>query len=375
MPPRPPIKVCKHAAREGAKLHRSSKWVALPPEAEEGTYNSEPCPEATADHPAPKAHDTHAAVEHLRVTLQDMTPLQRRAAIPDMPLHVRNELLAYMTSQHVSPPCAAAAQDSKKSTQKRSASWSRGTDVRTLKYIHVTSYQAQLRIRHLRMYTSAQADIETAISLQMVLISIRRAIEVAGEEVWNDPPRFCHVVAAVLESAGISQEELGLSVLIFMRADEWIGRFGVITSPVMSLEDAVAAHSRLLVARQTSWAQLRAEWVHLMQQTQHARTQRMTQAQAETVAEKARQALLQHRLKQAVKAAKRAINLRHRLEQKVLKVQARLQRRAAREKAAAVAAAQKRTAKRNAAWAVRRQWYRRADLTMEEMMQGPPRHL
>merc|ERR1712226_438764 len=101
-----------------------------------------------------------------------------------------------------------------------------------------------------------------------------------------------------------------------MRADEWISRRATITSPVMPLQDAVAAHSRLLTARRTSWDKLRAEWVHLMQQTQHARLQRLSKAQAEAVAEHARLELLQHRLKQAVKAAERAIGLHGQHEEK-----------------------------------------------------------
>jgi len=331
------------------------------------------------DHPAPKGHDTRPAMEHVRVALQDMTPRQRQAAIVDMPATVRKELLAYM-SRYLSPHRANTAPDSKKNTQKCSVAWSRGTGVRTLKHIHKTSYQPQLRIRHLRMQIHAQADFDKAISLQMVLVDIRHAIEAAGDEIWDHPAHFCQVFDSVLESAGISQDRLGLSVMIFMRAEEWLGRLATIISPVMSLSDAVATHSRLLVARRASWEDLRAEWIHLMHQTQHAQAQEMTQAQAGAVADKARLAQLQHRMKQAIKSAERALSLQHQLQQKALKVQVQLRRQAiAKKKAAkkkAAAAAQKRAArKQSQEWAARRRWYTRADLTTDEMMQGPSLHL
>jgi hypothetical protein len=327
------------------------------------------------DHPAPKGHDTHAAVEYVRVTLQDMTPPQRRAAITEMPAAVRNELMTYMSSQEPSPARADTARDSEKSTPKQSKSWSRGTCVRTLKHIHKTSYQAQLRIRHLRMETRAQADVDSAISFQMVLVHIRHALEAAGDEAWKDPTYFCQVFRSVLESTGISQEELGLRVFIFMRAEEWIGRFATITSPMMSLTDAVAAHSRLSLARQTSWTQLRAEWALLMQKTQHAQAKRTTLAQAEALAQRARQAFLQCRLNRAVKMALRVISLRRQLEQRAFKLQAMLQQRSAKDKRAAAAAQNRAVRKQIKEWAARRWWYARADLTMEDLMQGPPLHL
>lgn len=330
-------------------------------------------PGTGTDHPAPEGHDTDAAVEHVRVTLQGMTPAQRRDAIVQMPNTVRNELMAYMSSQKANGPDTDASAQNKKRAQKHFEARSRGTGIRTLQHIHKTSYQVQLRIRHLRMETKAQADFETAISVQMVLVRVRHAIEAAGEVVWCDPNRFCKVFTDVLKNAGTTQEDLGLSVFIFMRAEEWIGRFATITSPVMSLEDAVATHSRLLVARQTSWAQLRTEWVPLILQTQHARAKHMTLAQAESIADKARFSFLQHRLEHFVKSAERAINSRQLLERKASKIRAQMQHQKAREITAAARATRRAARKRLEELAARRRWYARADLTMEEMMQGPPR--
>lgn len=326
------------------------------------------------DHPAPKGHDTRPALEHVRVALQNMKPQQRQAAIHEMPAAVRNELLAYM-GRYLPPHIANATLDSKKHTQKRSVAWSRGTGVRTLKYIHKLSYQPQLRIRHLRIETHAQADFDKAVSLQIVLVNVRHAIEAAGDEIWDHPAHFCQVFDSVLESAGISRERLGLSVMIFMRAEEWVGRFATIISPVMSLPEAVTVHSRLLVARRASWQDLRTEWIRLVQQTQHAQEKQMTRAQAAAVADKARLAQLQHCMKQAIKSAERALMLQHQLQQKTLKVQLQMRRQAISEKKAADAAKKSAAHKQMQNWAARRRWYTRVDLTIDEIMQGPPLQL
>jgi len=324
-----------------------------------------------------KGHETQATLEQLQTALQDLAPVERRAAMAQVPTHIRKELLSYMSCKHASaPPAMPAATESKNNVRRhrgQDGSWSRGTDVRTIHHTHKTSYQAQLRIRHIRMYTRPQADLDTGISYQMALIWARHAIDAAGEDVWNDPCEFCNVFTNALRSAGTSEEDLGLAVFIFMRADEWIGRSATITSPVMPLKDAVTLHSRLLAARQTSWAQLRTEWVPLMRQTQHARRQKLTLAQAEAMAERARMDLLKRRLKQAIHAAERAIDLRQDLEQKMARVQAQLQCKAAKVKAAAAASQKRLARKQQELWAARRRWYCRVDLTMEEILQGPPR--
>lgn len=330
--------------------------------------------EQADDHPPPPTHATHVPLDQLCTTLWCLAPADRKTAIAQMPLHVRKELLAHMSHRHAFKTTSTnSAEECKKRHQKQEGqkndtAWSRGTDVRTIKNVHQVSYQAQLRIRHLRMYTHSQADLDTAISHQMILAQARHAIDAAGEEVWNHPDEFCNVFAEILRSARTSQEELGLSVFIFMRADEWISRCATITSPVVALGDAVAAHARLLAARQTSWARLRTEWVFLMRQTQHARLQRLSQAQAEAVAEKARLGLLQRRLKLAVSAAERAIGLRYNFEQKAMQAEARRSRCAAKEKHAQKRAAHKRK-QREQSKALRR-WYHRVDLTTEQILEG-----
>lgn len=110
----------------------------------------------------------------LRYILQELSADLRRSAITRMPACVRSELLSHMNCQ---PSCMhnTVPGTAKCKRVARSSSWSRGTDVRSLIHIHKTSYQAQLRIRHLRMYTCAQADFDIAVSHQMTLVRARQA--------------------------------------------------------------------------------------------------------------------------------------------------------------------------------------------------------
>lgn len=322
---------------------------------------------------APVDINIYTSLKMLRDTLQHYSPTQRRTAISQMPTDVRSELLACMSGKYAHEHVGNASKTSEKvqAQQKEPhvSSWYRGTDVRTVKHVHKTTYLAQLRLRNLRVYTRAQTDFGVAVSHQMALTEARHAIEATDQDIWDKPHDFSKVFMDALTSSGIQQNEFGLSVFIFMRADEHISRSSTITSPVMPLEDAVAAHSRLLAARQHSWAQLRLEWVKLMRQTQHARLQHLTQTQAEAIADKAHLELLDKRLKHAVSTVGRALDARNRIREKMKRATVQLQRREKKTKAAIVKLSEQ---KQRAAMAARRKWYRRADLTMDEILQGPP---
>jgi hypothetical protein len=333
----------------------------------------------------PNSHRLHQAselpqiLESLRAAVQALPMCFRKAAITEMPRDVRTNLLTHMLSQgasvsSVSGPGLHRLGQSSVTRAKRHHSWTRGTDVRALKRATATTYQAQMRIRHLRMYTRAQSILDAAVGQQMLLVQARNAIETNGEEVWLDPHRFNGVFNNALLSAGSSFEDLGLSVFIFMRADEWICRPATITSPVMGLKDAVATHMRLSYARQTSWERLRAEWVVLMRQTQHSRVRKLSQEQGMEYADSCRCKLLKHRLKQAVASTERALRCRRYMKMMATRVEARKCRQAQREKSASRVLMKRCTAQKRRGWAVRRRWYKRSDLTMEDIMQGVPRH-
>merc|ERR1712039_518707 len=119
-----------------------------------------------------------------------------------------------------------------------------------------------------------------------------------------------------------------------MRADEWICRPATITSPVMTLKDAVAMHMKLCAARQTSWQKLRAEWVLLMRQTQHARVRKLSQQEAMEYADLCHHELLKRRLKQAVASTVRVLRCRRHVKVMEAKAEARKCKQAKRQQAA-----------------------------------------
>lgn len=234
-------------------------------------------------------------LERLRVILQSMTKDLRHAAIMGMDPCVRSALLAFMGTPQ-QQPVTMHSMSKRKTVRKKCAnntSFSRGTDVRSIKRLHVVRYQAQLRMQYLRVYACPQADIEIAIKHQIIFTQIRQEIDGAGEGIWKNPDQFCRIFNNVLMNKGTSERKLGLSVFVCMRADRWIDRSKTINSPVMALADAVAVHLQLLQAEETSWECLRAAWVALMLRTRHAQAKRLSMADAEAVAENARQGLLQ----------------------------------------------------------------------------------
>mmetsp|Transcript_62217 Transcript_62217/g.110629 ORF Transcript_62217/g.110629 Transcript_62217/m.110629 type:complete len:459 (-) Transcript_62217:168-1544(-) len=333
------------------------------------------------DVPAPEPdHEddaTRLALEHLRAAVHALPVPHRKAMISRMPQDVRAELLTHMISDITSKQGPAPPRLIKHGP-KRVRGWesqTRGTDVRAVTRMHKTTYLAQLRLRHLRMYTRAQDDIEAAVGHQMVLARARHSIDAAGDDIWHDPAAFCSVFSDACRNAGSSLEKLGLSVFVFMRADEWISRPATITSPVMALKDAVATHSRLCKARHVSWEQLRAEWLPLMIQTQHSRSRQLSWKQAMAVADRARAKLLERQFWSAVASAERTLKSQRCREAKRAKARKQAELRAHKQKLAAAASMRRSAAEKRQEWAARRRWYRNRDLTMEEIMQGPPQSL
>mmetsp|Transcript_121884 Transcript_121884/g.339842 ORF Transcript_121884/g.339842 Transcript_121884/m.339842 type:complete len:417 (-) Transcript_121884:130-1380(-) len=317
----------------------------------------------------------NGAAEKLRAVLQSMNVDQRRVALESLPLQVRAALLAFMKSAREVPTPALRPAHPGAAVREARSSMAGDANVRAIENVHGTAYQAQMRIGHLRVYTPAQPRLEAAMEHQEVLEHLRRAALSAGEEIWGQPARFCRLCSEVMEERGTSEERLGLGAFVYMRADEWIDRSRVITTPVLKLADALAVHSRLLRARQTSWASLRAEWASLLCRTRLARKRGLSLAEAEATAERARRGLLERQLRQAARALERALVRKQRSTTTALKKCERAHRKAV--KGLATQAAQERVAAkhrqqlRDARW----RWLCRADLTTAEMLRGPPEHL
>lgn len=369
------VTACSSSAK--TQIHPSSRCarnskICSEEDLGSGSTEEEPAPAPDHDHDS-----TWAALEHLRATVHALPVPRRKEMIRCMPQDLRAELLNHMIRHSTSNVYPAPEQMSKQGPR-RVRGWesrTRGTDVRAVKRMHKTTYLAQLRLRHLRMYTHARDDIEVAVGYQMILAQARHAIDAVGDDVWHNPVAFCSVFSDACRNAGSCLEELGLSVFVFMRADEWICRPVAITSPVMALKDAVATYSRLCKARQISWEQLRAEWLPLMMQTQHSRSRQLSWEQAMAVADRARVKLLQRRFWLAVATAERSLKIKRRRQAKAAKARQQVELREQKQKLAAAASMRRSAAAKRQNWAARRRWYRNRDLTMEEIMHGPPQSL
>lgn len=318
-----------------------------------------------------------AALDRLRTVLKFTTAAERRAAITALPQRVSQALLAFMEA----PQREAEALPSRKRRAELNCDdgqckTARGTDVRVIHNIRGTTYKVQLRLQHLRMYTCAQTSIEAAARHRMIFARFRDVIESVGESVWDDPTRFCLLFQDTLKQHGTSEQEMGLGVFIYMRADQWIDRSRVITSPTLALADAVVVHSRLLRAQKMSWEALRAEWVPLLRRTQKSQAKMLSQAEAEEMAEQSHRNHVKKRLQVAVPRVARALARWG----KAISSEARAKgreghrvsvREAVREAACRQLASKQHRRLRDKQW----RWLRRADLSIAEMMRGPPLHI
>lgn len=223
------------------------------------------------------------------------------------------------------------------------------------------------------MHARIAHTLEEALDHQMVFARIRDAIERAREDAWEDPSTFVDIVQKTLEE-GASVEHACQGVHIYMRADEWVGHDKAIISPVLPLKDAVRLHQRLLQARDTSWESLRREWVMLVPQTHKTRRQQCPRAEAEAIVDGARHAFLHRRLHAIASKAERELE---RVSIRAGRDKARMARKRAAEdrqqKRAAMVAATAATRARARRSAQLRRWFRK-DLTMDEMMRGPPQY-
>jgi curved DNA-binding protein CbpA len=313
------------------------------------------------------------AMNQLQIAMQGLPAAHRKAAISRMAPSMRRELLQYMSNEKASAPCSKLPKVKPPLARRVRGqdSFTRGTDIRTLKFVHKTAYQVQLRIRHMRMYTKAQDSIDTAIQHQMALVEARHALISIGESIWDFPQKFTNIFTSNLKRFGICIEDLGLSVFISMKADDYICRPATITSPVLTLTEAVVVHSRLLKARKTSWDSLRAEWIPLMHQTQRSRMRKLSLAKVEAIVDAAHLKLLHRHFRQAVLACERALKLRQKDNIRTAKLQAKAQRLAQKVKARSM---RKQIVQKRHQWAACRRRFR-ADLTMDEIMQGSPQHV
>jgi len=254
-----------------------------------------------------------AAVIHLAGILKSVRQVNStrlKQMLDDMKPRVKEAIFTYMkTHQATVASKVESGRTSSIMTEERSFYW--GTSIRTIRHAKAPRYQAQLRMRHLRIQTRVQMEMESALYHQTGLIHACTALTAAGVDIWNDADCFCSIFEARLHEIGLSLGDLGLSAHIFMRADDMFCRPAVITSSVMSLNAAVAEHSKLCRVRRESWESLRAAWVPLMRSTRHAQRRSLSESEAVAIADRARLGLLERHFARALRVAERLLDFGH----------------------------------------------------------------
>lgn len=308
-------------------------------------------------------HALRTSLERLGSVLKFMTVQERQEAIGNLLPRVRTALLTFM--EHPQRGTESLAAQKRKLEHKNLRNRSlKGTDVRTICTKHGTNYIAQLRLEHLRFYTFAQPSMEVANQQRMIFAHFRNAVESIGKAIWHDPARFCSLFENTLRQHMTSEQDMGLSVFIYMRADQWIDRTQAITSPTLSLFHAVQLHAKLLHALATSWESLRKEWVPLLRCTRRTRTMMLSSIEAEEIAEQAHQRHVKRRLALATERAVRALARMDKADGTNLK-QARQCDRAIKDRASKLKLVRKDRQLRAERW----RWLCRRDLTTAEILQ------
>jgi hypothetical protein len=241
------------------------------------------------------------------------------------------------------------------------------------------TYKAQMHIKALRFYATGQANLEVALDRQMILMQLRQALLAASTGnpcLWEDAHATHQICIEVLHANNTSEIDMGLSSYVYLRAGHLLIQNCTIISPVMPLIETLDLHCRLLRARRTSWQALRAEWVELMQSSMQPLARRRTLAEAEAVADGARADALkiqftrsERRLAKAMELDERWASKQHRtMAQKLRKEQWKL----ASARKAALASRRQLEKEREEKFNLRQKWFKRSDLTMDDIMRGPP---
>lgn len=288
-------------------LWPASATIALQPGADEEVSYSKPLRSSLLK--------LNPALESLRVLLQDMSAPDRKAAIQGMPSRVRSALVHFMeklpneskagslphdvlhTSRNNSRPARcnsikdSHSNDEALGSHRECMQRHPGHAMTGIRRVGAGSYRACIDIKALRMYASAQSNIEGAMEQHKILVQMRQRLAEADAfdfNFWHRAEDVYKMCLDILDSNATSEGKLGLCVFVSLRADRWLGRRYHITSPVLPLSKALTVHSHLLRARQTSWDALREEWVHMMMWKRQSLSAGLSRKEAETLADAAR---------------------------------------------------------------------------------------
>jgi len=311
----------------------------------------------------------------LREVLRSMKPEQRREALQKLPPHLQSALVVFMETwpkPQAAVPSSAAEPSMDPSSLKASdlCATCGITTTAGLRKASAT-YSAHMHVKALRFYTRGHGELAVALERQMVLAQLRQALFSASLQnlaFWKDVAETNRICSEVFTDNNTSEADMGLSAFVYMRAGHWLPQTCTIISPIMPLAEVLDLHRRLLHARETSWQMLRAEWVQLMQSARHSTAKCKSLCEAEAIADSARAIALKTQFARVAISAAKALDV---FEHRASKQRKTLMRqRACKTKCKAVA--ERRAAKAQGdMWKARRLWWRRADLTMNEIMHGP----
>lgn len=208
----------------------------------------------------------------LREVLASMEKSERRVAIGSLPPEVRRVLLAHMERSATCCRHGRATDslpDRSRVAKRKSAAMcqhpSKGE--RGVLRVKGGSYRAQVAVMCLRFTCVQQRSLVGAEAQQAALWHLRRALLTAATEdpaIWLRPGEVSELAARALEQCHVRAGELGLSVLVRIRAAKFLGPRVAIVSPVLPLETAARLQARLLRARRSGWEAFRAVWMQLL---------------------------------------------------------------------------------------------------------------
>lgn len=323
-------------------------------------------------------------LSQLHHVLQDMKADQRRAALQKLAPHVRTALLAFMetkqTTAFAEPPPSrpyskVKSQPRLDSSRTPAAVSSLGNKLSAGHHCASPTHKAQVHIKALRFYTCGHQNCEVALERQMILLQLHQALSAASAEdlyLWDRPDRAYAICLQVFHENCTSEHEIGLGAYVYLRAGHLLMQTCTIISPVMPLAEVLELHCMLLAARRTSWPELRAAWVKLMQCSHQPANKRKSLHEAEAIADAARADALESQLVRASKNVARALSLEelHTLHRR--KMLAQKQARGLRKKAKdrKIVMISERRAARERGKAFKKQWQlcKGSDLTIDDIM-------
>jgi hypothetical protein len=317
-------------------------------------------------------HKKTKTIGKLRCVLQSMVACQRREAISDMDPCVRQALSRHMKQQQ-----QPAMNNRKTKTDQFGQDANAYTPKSGAAGVHKFGrlYRAYVAVANMEIYSRLQSNVEEAIEDHVILTQVRDVIVVAMLERRSDDD-LIDMVRKFLVDCNTSEDDIQLRAKIRVRATEWMGALRI-SSHMLLFENAIHLRSKILRAKRSSWQDFRAVCISLLQRDKRdkvfrGRAIKRTLTEAEIVTDKAWAAA---ELKRRTMDAKR-----YRLFWRLVRsVKSTLEEEA--DRSNKVKAGLRRIAERKAKVSLQRtqdelrRWHRRSDLTMEEIIRGPPAHL